>query len=741
MQLKIDSNTSRRFCYIDRNEKYLTLDTKNPECAEGLIYRNQTLFTDFGIFERKEGFFLLNTRYENTETILEEHSFTCIFKDSGQKIRSGLFSNALYFDLRELDTAVNDFVIICSIDIAKKLDKKQGIAASQAFQVIQPDTAELLQLTKAYGKKAGNARIIRFTTPGELYISLEHSPSGATKKARELLKTDGFSRHKKFMEKLLSASTVTTDNEKYNEALAWGKFSAMQFINGSRNLGIWAGLPWFRDYWGRDTFISMPGALLLSGDYDDAEKIFLNFINYQDTNPRSRTYGRLPNIYRSSADIIYNTADATLHFIREVLEYAKFTGDMAFLEKMWDSVNLALECDRTLRTDSSGFLLHGDADTWMDSRIFGEKSYCPRGNRANDIQVLWYTALLSGSRIAELLGKLSEAEIWKQEAQKLKTAFTAKFYSDGKMADCILKDDYPDTRVRPNQLMLITVPEITGEDFIEEDIMQNITEESVKSLLFPYGICSLSQNDIYFHPYHDTSDMYHKDAAYHNGTIWTWNAGFTAGALCRTGHQDLAWTFTKNIASQLMDMDVAGSLSENLSAYPNKDGSLHFSGAYSTCRGNAEFVRTFWQHFIGLDIDLLKNRITLKPHFPSEWKNGNASIKLKDFTLLLEWKKRDKKLWEVSVSIEGSKKGDKEITVTCIFNEGQENSILNGNERAVFTGSIKTSEKALDFARPASTDRLWKKPNSLEQKNYLSEIALKREFNKGHPDSLTAIRN
>ncbi len=752
MEITLSSLQSRRFCYIDDYENYMTLDTQSQQKSEGIIYRNQQLVSDFALFVKKDDYLLLNSRYDDTETKITEASFTVKFIKCGLSLECAMFENSLYFNAAALGKNKAFIVLICSIEIAKKLDKMQGISGTLPFTIEKPESAELLQITKVFGKKASYARIIKFESAEEIYIALDHSPSLAGKRAKKLLSENAFQKHRESLHEKLSKTNFVTDLEEFNEALRWSKFSAYQFKNGTKNPGLWAGLPWFRDYWGRDIFVSIPGALLLSGDTETAENIFYSYAKYQDKNPRSITYGRFPNVYRNSADIIYNTADASLWFIREALETARFTGNKKFLEKLWNEIHLSLECDRTLRTDSSGFLLHGDADTWMDARIFGEKSFAPRGNRANDIQALWYTALLCGSEIARLLGKSESQKVWFNSAQKVKSAFEGIFFDGKNVADCILKDDAKDFRIRPNQLMLITIPEITGTDFVSEELKIAAVHNAVGSLLFPYGICSLSQDDKYFHPYHDTSPLYHKDAAYHNGTIWNWNAGFTIGSLCMTGHQDMAWELAKNIASQVLNEDVAGSLSENLSAYPNQDGSLHASGAYSTCRGNAEFIRSIWQYFLGVQINMLEKKITIKPHFPSEWKNGKASLVLsaphaatRQFKINFSWEISKDKNSLVTVSLE---KNAVPIEIECHFESSNIKRTVNPGVSVSFAGKCHFAAKSssgksseLKFAKPLYTEPDWKKPECLLQKNYLAEITLANKFNGDHPVSLTAIRN
>ena len=749
MKIELSPKQEKKFCYIDNNENYLTLGAGSPENGEGLIYKNQVLASDFCIFVEDDGYKKLCSRFDAEKCLVEPNSFTVNFP-LGKSVACSLFDNTLYFDCKNFDKSSASLVLLASIDLAKKLDKGQAFAASQEVQVTKPLASELLQITKVFGKKAAYARILSFEKPCEIYISLDHSPSGATKAANRFLKEKAFERHCKETEGLLKKSSFKSGSELFDKALEWAKFSALQFLNRNKTKALWAGLPWFRDYWGRDIFVSIPGALLLSGNIQEAQTLFESFSAFQDTNPRSVTYGRLPNIYRGSGDVIYNTADASLWFVIQALQTARFSGDKKFLEKIWPNISLALECDRNLRTDSAGFLLHGDADTWMDARIFGEKSFCPRGNRANDIQALWFKALCCGAEIARLLGRAEQKSVWEEAASKVKKSFLGKFYDGNKIADCVLRDDAADFRTRPNQLQLVTIPRIgafsSTESFVPKEVEEKIVKNAIEELLFPHGLCSLSQKDPYFHPYHQSWDFYHEDAAYHNGTVWTWTSGFAIGALCASGEQDLAWRLAQSVAGQMFSGPCAGALSANLWAYPDQDGHLRFSGAYSSCRSVSEFHRAAWEYFLGMQVDLLEKRIYFSPRIPSEWKEGTASVSLglkNNLTLEFSWSALVESSGEreFSVKLSGDHPDRDGISISLSFSEQEKPIELSKDCKSVKGKIYRKTDSGLDFARPFCLDQNWEKPESLKQKNFLAEIALRQEFNPGHPPSLTAIRN
>ena len=74
------------------------------------------------------------------------------------------------------------------------------------------------------------------------------------------------------LEKLLLHTYVHSNDEDLNRALSWAKVSMDALVMNQNKRGIFAGLPWFNDYWGRDTFISLPGALLVTGQYERAKR-------------------------------------------------------------------------------------------------------------------------------------------------------------------------------------------------------------------------------------------------------------------------------------------------------------------------------------------------------------------------------------------------------------------------------------------------------------------------------------
>ena len=447
------------------------------------------------------------------------------------------------------------------------------------------------------------------------------------KRISPFLHDDPVTCHKDKIFQFLTRTFIWTSDKDYNRALMWAKLTGWFLVVREYGRGIWAGLPWFRDFWGRDTFISLPGILLVSGCFQEAKEVIRNFAALQNRDPDDPDYGRIPNRVTSLKEIIYNTTDGTPWFIREVCEYLRYTGDLEFAREIYPVIKLAIDGPVKHRTDRHGFLFHDDADTWMDARIEGREPWSARGNRAVEVQALWFTALSSASVIAEICGEKETMRGWLKLAERVKSSFLSLFWWEEKnlMADRLYPDDTPDYRVRPNQLLILTVP--LEDPLVPEEVGARVLEKTVEELLFPYGITSLSQNDPVFHPFHENPLLYHKDAAYHNGIIWGWNSGFTVTALLKYGKKDLAWELTKNLGAQILDLGCRGTMSELLDAYPGDDGNPCPSGTWAQAWSVAEFTRNGYQDYPGFRPNLLTGSFLLSPSFPERIGNFHAQLR------------------------------------------------------------------------------------------------------------------
>lgn len=528
-----------------------------------------------------------------------------------------------------------------------------------------------------------------------LYAGFASTLDGAEEKAKQLRETEAHNLEKSKIYNMLTKSSIKTDDLEFNKAVNWAKYSGYTMVVEEFGKGIWAGLPWFKDNWGRDTFIALPGTLLVSGQFNEAKEVLNNFANFQNRggaeisvtlkekslaadinrilrtlnlklkkdenkfkitlspeyveNPilvndlltqlnklegvnavvnyfKDRNYGRIPNRVTSLDNMIYNTTDGTPWLIREIYEYIQYSGDVVYAKEIFPMVETAVDGVLLNFIDDKAFMTHEDADTWMDAKINGNQPWSARGSRAVEIQALWYSMLEVSAYLAQLNNRADLSEKWLSIAQQMKVNFETAFWNkeENFIADRLRDDNTPDFRVRPNQLMVITIPMIS--ELLSEEKQAWIVKNSVDGLLYPYGISSLNEEDPYFHPYHENGGYYHKDAAYHNGTIWGWNAGLIVEGLIKFGQQDFSYELTKNLSNQILTMGTLGSMSENLSPYLDKRGDIILSGTYSQAWSVSEFTRNAYQDYLGFNPELISNKLVFTPSFPSSWNTLEATL-------------------------------------------------------------------------------------------------------------------
>ena len=422
------------------------------------------------------------------------------------------------------------------------------------------------------------------------------------------------------MEAVLARAFVRTDNERFDKALHWAILSMDALVMNQGRKGIFAGLPWFSNYWGRDSFISLPGATLVTGNFSEAKAILRSFSEWQEKESGNRMYGRIPNLVTPTS-ISYNTTDGTPWFVIALGDYVTATGDTSFAREMFPAVQRSVEGSMKYRVDKNLLLVHEDAETWMDA-VGPGGPWSPRGNRANDIQALWYKQLLVASWMAHMVGDSRSFSRWLGAAESVRLSFNRLFVdADSSIVyDYLQADGTPSRQLRPNQIFALDLIDNQKTQF---DVFRKYTE----SLVYAHGVASLSQEDGNFHPFHHYEPIYVQDAAYHNGIVWTWLAGPWISAATKFGYSDLTYQVTDNMIHQILDRGAVGTLSELLDAAP-REGELEprLSGTFSQAWSLAEFIRVAYQDYLGVTTDVVEKRIEIHPHLPSTIRHATFRI-------------------------------------------------------------------------------------------------------------------
>lgn len=292
---------------------------------------------------------------------------------------------------------------------------------------------------------------------------------------------------------------------------------------------IIAGYHWFT-FWGRDTFISLPGLLLTRKKFEQARKILLLYAS------RIKN-GLIPN---RLLERDYHSADASLWFLYAVKKYFDYTKDYELIKKIALHAREIFESYvngiNGIEVCKDGLVRVARCQTWMDTK------YTPREGKPVEINALWFNAL---SILEELFG--IECKKLKDEVRKN----FSKFWNEKE--NCLFDVVEPnDPSIRPNQIFAISLPY----RILPIDKEKKIIEKVENELLTPYGLRTLSPKDKRY------KGTFTGDEAYHNGCVWPWLLGQFITAFIKVDNdREYCRELIKPLLEHLKDAGL-GSISE-----------------------------------------------------------------------------------------------------------------------------------------------------------------------------------
>jgi glycogen debranching enzyme len=447
--------------------------------------------------------------------------------------------------------------------------------------------------------------------PAVVCVVLANDAEAAALRADAVLKQRSalVARRRARMQDLVDRPGLESSDARLDRAAAWCRLGMDQLVMEQRGVGIYAGYPWFTTYWGRDSFISLPGACLVTGDFETARTILRTFAERQDADPRSAREGRLPNFVTTN-QVQFAGVDGTWWWVRALHLYEQATGDVAFADSLYPVVKRAIEGALRHAVDTHGFLLHGDGETWMDAG--GEAHpYSPRGDRAVEVQALFASGLAYGIELAERQRERGDYERWRQALDLLRDSFGSSFFDAGVPYDHLNVDGTPDHQVRPNGLLAW----YAAPDLFTHDRARATIERVRDRLAYPWSVGSLAADDPQFRPVHLALDRYYFDEAYHNGDVWLWLSGPLVSGLVSLHQENVAWQQTQFLVDEILDRGVAGSLREIRDAIdtPGKD---EYGGAVAQAWSLAEMQRTLFEDYLGVRPEIPAGSMTIAPLLP-----------------------------------------------------------------------------------------------------------------------------
>ncbi len=307
--------------------------------------------------------------------------------------------------------------------------------------------------------------------------------------------------------------------------------AAEQFIiRRPQGTSIVAGYPWFTD-WGRDAMISLRGILLVRERYAEAREVLSLFAKHMRD-------GLIPNRFPDAGEEPeYNTADATLWFAWMAECYRQQTGDEEFFrEVIYPRLKECLQAYRQgtrfgIRIDpADGILRVGEPGwqvTWMDAKV-GDFVVTPREGKPVEIAALWLQFLHVLTDTARRYNDGDTLPTAQGLLHRVQEAFMRTFWIPDLhyLADVVDDRGRQDCRLRPNQLIALAIPQPP----VPRDMAKQILRVVDRHLLTPYGLRTLAPFDPDYRGRYE-GDVFSRDSAYHQGTVWTWLLGPYADAL------------------------------------------------------------------------------------------------------------------------------------------------------------------------------------------------------------------
>jgi predicted glycogen debranching enzyme len=349
-------------------------------------------------------------------------------------------------------------------------------------------------------------------------------------------------------------------------ATASEQFIVQRDAKDAGSASIIAGYPWFSD-WGRDTMIALPGLTTVLGRFDTAAAILRTYAGFVDR-------GMLPNRFPDAGGAPeYNTADAALWMFQAVSGYLEATRDPDLLRDLFPTLAAIIHAyaDGTrygIHVDSKDGLLcagepgagqPGTQVTWMDAKHDGHV-FTPRVGKPVEINALWLNALEVAMRLAGRVRNVGEKRFCAGLLQRAGEAFS-RFWNEerGCLYDVLDVDGgvAHDASIRPNQIFAVSLPW----SVLPPEHMRAVVDTCARDLLTSHGLRSLAPEDpAYIGRY--AGNSWERDAAYHQGTVWSWLLGPFARAHYRVyGDVHRAQEFLAPIAQHLASACI-GSVSE-----------------------------------------------------------------------------------------------------------------------------------------------------------------------------------
>lgn len=356
------------------------------------------------------------------------------------------------------------------------------------------------------------------------------------------------------------APEINTPDVEINETYAWSASNVFGLMHDSTfGTGLFAGYPWFLEFWGRDTFWSLLGLIDLGG-FEKAKEIMRTMAAFQKE--------RMPCVLNLDGTAKYYGRDVDALFLIALDYYISQSGDAGAEKEFGKNIKSSMD-SISLKT---GFVQHEPNETWMDS--------IARQSTAIEIQSLWIEALKKRDpkTASIMLDALNESFC------NPKTGFLNDIAGSAESG-----------RITPNAF----VPLMFGQ--VQKMHPARVLDAAKAGLLGKYGITTLSKDDKDYGP-----------AKYHEGAVWGLTSALGACAFLKNGKPNDGLLCLKAMAAD-SKKHMLGGMSECLNS---ETGEL--LGCGMQLWSAALYIHAIDSYLFGICSD--SGKIRIAPEMPSAWK-------------------------------------------------------------------------------------------------------------------------
>lgn len=336
----------------------------------------------------------------------------------------------------------------------------------------------------------------------------------------------------------------------------------------SNQVGLYAGLPWFFQFWTRDESISIR-ALILIGKLRLAENILLRHIGH------IRHDGRVPNRFPPSllgtADgvgWVFKRVEAFLDYIErhhKIKGYLSLRLKKKIIRKLENAVYLTHKYH-----ERDGLVFNDTNETWMDTDFGGDK----RDGFRIEIQALHLA-------MYRLLYRLTKDKRHHEEELRLKSAVRKAFFINGELLDGV-----GDSRARPNIFIAA---------YVYPELLTRVEWQSAFDRVLPRlwlewgGLASIGKDDRLFCPRYDAKE----NRSYHRGDSWYFVNNLAAIAMHRVNpvrYMEKVEGIMRASANEINNKGVQGYHAELSHAERNSS-----MGCLAQTWSSATFIELIWE--------------------------------------------------------------------------------------------------------------------------------------------------